>query len=354
VSDYSLLSRLLHELALGRDAIAEASFAIERATAGRSSPGGARGDPVFVSGLARSGSTALLRGLFEGGEFCSLTYRDMPFVLAPGLWSRVTARSRTDRAATERAHGDGIMVDFDSPEALDEVFWRVFEGERYIRADRLVPVEASEETVESFRTYVALIQRRYGGRRYLSKNNNNILRIPSLIRAFPECRILCPYRDPAQQAYSLLRQHQLFCERHRADAFSRRYMRWLVHCEFGADHRPFAWGAETDLDPMSLDYWIVQWTAIYAHLVGVVRGYPRNVLPVSYERLCADADKTLGTLGLFLGTSKPIPARFAASIADLPVRPTEALLDRAWEVYRALDDQAAAREGRLSSGARGG
>ena len=88
MSDYGLLSRLLHRLALGVPAIAEASFDAEQALLGRQSIPAHGGRHVFVAGLARSGTTVLMRSLFETGEFCSLTYRDMPFVLAPGLWSR--------------------------------------------------------------------------------------------------------------------------------------------------------------------------------------------------------------------------------------------------------------------------
>ena len=42
-------------------------------------------DHVFVSGLARSGTTALLNALYQSGTFASLSYDDMPFILAPNF-----------------------------------------------------------------------------------------------------------------------------------------------------------------------------------------------------------------------------------------------------------------------------
>ena len=115
--EYGFGARLLHRLALGVRLLTEASFDMEQATQrpDASQVGDAR--HVFVAGLARSGTTVLLRLLHASGAFRSLTYRDMPFVLMPGLWSRFSGRRRVERR--ERAHGDGLMVDVDSPEALD-------------------------------------------------------------------------------------------------------------------------------------------------------------------------------------------------------------------------------------------
>ena len=74
----------------------------------------------------------------------------------------MTRLSRAERGAAERAHGDAIMVDFDSPEALEEVFWRTFCGTAYIRSDRLTTMQADAETIDRFRRYVGSIHRRYG------------------------------------------------------------------------------------------------------------------------------------------------------------------------------------------------
>ena len=71
----------------------------------------------------------------------------------------------------ERANGDGIKVDYDSPEALEEVFWRVFCGSDYIKPGCLVPMSADSETVEKFRSFIALILKDQCDKLYLSKNN---------------------------------------------------------------------------------------------------------------------------------------------------------------------------------------
>ena len=80
---------------------------------------------VFVCGLPRSGTTILMRSLYETGQFASLTYRDMPFVVSPNLWSKISDSNIKPMSAKERLHGDNVKVNIDSPEALEEVFWRV-------------------------------------------------------------------------------------------------------------------------------------------------------------------------------------------------------------------------------------
>jgi len=274
------------------------------------------GPHVFVTGLARSGTTVLMRALFESGQFCSLTYRDMPFVLAPGLWSRIAGRA--EREATQRAHGDGVMVDFDSPEAFDEVFWRIFCGADYIRADRLLPMHADAATIEKFRRYVALIQRRHDRGRYLSKNNNNVLRLASIVEAFPAARILVPFREPLQQSYSLLNQHRRFLARDRNDKFAVRYMRWLVHHEFGADHRPFEWGLSVaqGRSPDTLDYWLAQWVGVYEQVLRAVEQHRENARLVSYELLCSQPELHWRRIADFVELSAATPGGFRMSHSE--------------------------------------
>jgi hypothetical protein len=338
MSDYGFLSRLLHRLALGVPAIAEASFDAEQAMLGKEPVAAASGRHVFVAGLARSGTTVLMRSLFETGEFCSLTYRDMPFVLAPGLWSRITRNSRIERDATQRAHGDGVMVDFDSPEALEEVFWRVFSGSSYIRPDRLVGMRAGAETVQRFRQYVAAILKRYERARYLSKNNNSIVRIGSLIEAFPLGRIVVPFRDPLQQAHSLLNQHLRFRRQRSEDGFTVRYMTWLAHHEFGADHRPFEWGIPVAQGhaPDTLDYWLAQWIGVYDHLLQEVRRHPEHARLLSYELLCSETHREWQRLGEFLGLDAPAPTQLRASHAHSDHRVDKRLRRQAESIHGTL------------------
>lgn len=343
---YSFPSRVIHHLALSSKAVGEASFDIERAIYRVRGNDIGHQPHVFVTGLARAGTTILMRLLYRTGAYRSLTYRDMPFVLAPNLWSGIRKMSPKDMTAEERAHGDGILIDFDSPEALEEVFWRVTCGNDYIREDRLVPMSADRDAENDFRDYIALLLRQHPGKRYLSKNNNNILRLSSLVRCFPNATVVIPFREPLQHAYSLMRQHRNFLERHRRDRFSRKYMTWLAHHEFGQDHRPFVFDEKTighaarhGCPETDLGYWLQLWIDVYGFIYATA---PEPCILLSYERLCSQTE----TVWSGLCSKLSLPKQPAAELLHLSHRaidqdlPDE-LLHKAHALYDALSGRSA-------------
>ncbi|MFN6952539.1 MAG: sulfotransferase [Albidovulum sp.] len=283
MADYSALDRLLHRLALAAPAIAEMTHDIERGLyLGKAPPD--TGAHVFVTGLARAGTTILMREIHRTGQFGSLTYADMPFVLAPNLWARISRKGHRPGVRAERAHGDGIEVDMSSPEALDEVYWRVFVGKEYIRPDGVVPHRPDAEAIAGYRDLIRLVMLKTGRGRYVSKNNNNILRLGTLAAAMPAARFLVPLRRPLDHAASLLGQHLRFLQ---SDPFTRDYMTWLGHHEFGATHRPFLFGDHPAGDPMTLDYWLRVWLSVYGALEAIEAAHA-NVTFVPYEALSGD------------------------------------------------------------------
>ncbi|WP_157994646.1 sulfotransferase [Peristeroidobacter agariperforans] len=289
--DYGLLDRLLHRLALGSSIVAEASFDADQAVAWRGRQAVDLNRHVFIAGLARAGTTFLMRRFHSTDQFRSLTYRDMPFVLAPNIWGRISSISRRTIQSVQRAHNDAIAVDADSPESLDEVFWRVFADHEYVSPQELRPHFPSEELVKKYVQYVSAIlaSQAFRPNRYLSKNNNNILRLQALRSAFPNALILIPVREPLQHAYSLLKQHRHFSSIQTTNPFVLDYMNWLAHHEFGLGHRPFAFPQtqrSTNYPPNCLNYWLERWCDTYTWLA---QSKPHTSLFVFYEHLCGQS-----------------------------------------------------------------
>lgn len=340
---YSRADRLLHRLALGFAPVLEASFDIERARyrkAIRELPVEA---PVFVAGLARAGTTILTRVLGERGDFVSLTYRDMPFPLAPNGWRKLGGRFRRHVEASERGHGDGLNHDLDSPEAIEEVFWRAHEGERYIAAEGLKPVPPAPATIAAFRDYVRLVLLAHPGLRYLSKNNNNVLRLPALVEAFPDAVLVHPFRDPVQQAESLRRQHLRAIALAAGDGFRRSFMGWLGHHEFGADQRPFLFGKPPCGDPLALDYWLGTWIGVHEALLAQPVHVAAHQLFIDHDRLCAEGPARAAKLGWLLGLDEAPDLGALRPPAWRPVPLQNAdLLARANDVHHRLGERFAA------------
>ena len=332
--------RLLHRIALGSPGAIAAAEMADDALAGRAASGpGQR--PVFIAGLARSGTTLLLELLNGTGAFTSLTYRHMPFVTAPVLWRRFGASLARNRARAERAHGDGLAVGLDSPEAFEEVFWRGRLGDGHIEARRLASERVpSREDIEAFRRFVGrVVAATAPERRYLSKNNTNLLRLAALRRAFPDAVILVPFRDPESFVRSVLDQHARFMAIHREDRFARRYMGWLGHFEFGADFRPLGLEKVPPFDgpPEALgrDYLFAYWCAVHRWLLAA---RPADCLLFDYRGLCAEPEQTLRTLSDAVGVA---PGAFGAQdvrrlARPSPPRDATGVEAEAWRLYADL------------------
>ncbi len=347
VSDYSLGDRVLHRLALGSPLIGRISFDIDQ-TVAKLRVGRKEESPVFISGLARAGTTILMRTFYETGEFRSLTYRDMPFVLMPNLWKVLSTAFQKNQIAKERAHGDGIEVNFDSPEAFEEVFWKTFLADDYLFKDHLSPHAPNTEVIDQFRRFVShvvLSADHPEQQRYLSKNNNNVLRLGSIRRAFPNALIIVPFRDPVQQAISLLKQHTQFCVMHKRDKFSRDYMEWLGHHEFGGTHRPFQFGERWRVtpiqnDPENINYWLALWINTYNYLLETAS---KDTLFLCFEELCREPQKVMSSLFAMANISVDnisIEGKFRAPSVMQVEAVNEALQQQALQIYRDLSVRA--------------
>lgn len=341
MAEYGFLDRVLHRVALQVTPIAELSFDLDQKLSGSDSEEAKGGRHVFVSGLARAGTTILMRRIYASGDFCSLTYRNMPFVLAPNVWSRFVAASKGKDTPAERAHGDRILVGIDSPESLDEVFWRIFDAEGYIAKTYLTLHDPDEEITGKYAAYVSAILKADCERRtrYLSKNNNNILRLRAIRRTFPQAVILIPFREPLSHAGSLLRQHNNFVAQQQADPFVRSYMKWLAHHEFGLDHRPFrfddaGWDRLAMHKPNELDYWLEIWCQVYAWLGKTA---PEGALFVCYEDLCNDSTvwhRLAEICGVEQGDEGGEPFVISKANGDVSAQPN--LVEEASAIYERL------------------
>ena len=278
--------------------------------------------PTFIAGLPRAGTTLLLDLLVESGRFASHCYRDMPFLLCPLFWHSFAHRFRRTDRPRERAHGDGMLVNVDSPEAFEEVIWRAFFPEHY-RDDHIAPWhEVSNDEFAEFlsvhlRKIILLRGDAHGAKpRYVSKNNLNIARVPILRSLFPDAVVVIPYRSPVQHAASLLRQHENFTRIHASDPFARDYMEGIGHYDFGANLRPVDfdewWTRGKQWPSNTLNFWLSYWHAAYRTLL---KQREPGVVFVSFDHLCADPENGLSQLARAIALDESIlPENFGADI----------------------------------------
>ncbi|HNI05483.1 MAG TPA: sulfotransferase [Flavobacteriales bacterium] len=336
-SDYSPWSRTLHRVVLDNPHLGRALFALERARSRHREARAAAHGPVIVSGLARAGTTALTTMLARSPKLHSLSYANMPFLLAPNIWRRFY--KPRDMGARERSHGDKVQFSLTSVEALEDHFFKVFMGERYILDGRLVEHEVDEETLAAYMGYQrVVIPEGRPDDAYLAKNNNMILRFGSLARRMPGMRAIFLFRDPLEHASSLMAQHERFSALQRSDPFVKEYMDWLVHHEFGLGLKHFVFADGPGLPtapPSSIDHWIGTWTAYYKRLLVLLESHP--ALLIDHADLLLDPDDVIRRIEVYTGMRLELPAtdRFEHRRTWSGPR-DEALLAEAMAVYRAL------------------
>lgn len=263
-SAYSELSQLFHRLVLDNYHIGRKLLASQIRNVGTEASFKGAYSRVLISGLARSGTTALTKELAKRGPFASLDYSNMPVLLAPRLWAKVY-KPRKKNESSERAHGDGIKVGLASVEALEEYFFKVLKNDAYITEDGLLEHRLTREENDLYRRYQNSIAHE---EIYLAKNNNALLRLKSLLQLNSDLAVFMLIRQPLQHAHSLMVQHEGFCDQQKKDPFVREYMDWLGHHEFGEGERPFIFNGKGRQSEKikDLNYWLERWVNYYSKI----------------------------------------------------------------------------------------
>jgi hypothetical protein len=290
--------------------------------------------PIYIAGVARSGSTILLEMLARHPDVATHQYRDFPLLFAPVYWDRAFGRKQADNAAPEeRAHKDRIKVTPASPEAMEEVLWMAFFKHLHDPTrSQVLDASTSAPAFEGFYRYhlkkMLMIR---SGRRYLAKGNYNITRLGYLLKLFPDARFVVPVREPRWHVASLIKQHRLFSAAEQADHRILKHMRRLGHFEFGLDRRVIntgdqeaaAWIQTLWSTGRDIEGYARLWSSVYGFVLDAIAADPavaRATLIVRYEDFCQDPQAKLAEIATQAGLS--FPTKVIASMAEEVSRPT--------------------------------
>jgi hypothetical protein len=261
--------------------------------------------PIYVAGLARSGSTLLHEVIAAHPDVATHRIKDYPMLFTPYWWRRATANLRPS-PPRERAHRDGVMITTDSPDALEEMLWMAFFPRCHDpTVSNLMSFQDRHPAFEAFYDrHIRKLLLAECRPRYAAKANYHVARLPYLVRLYPDARIIIPVRAPADHIASLARQHRWFSDGQRRHPPALAYMRRSGHFEFGLDRRPVnlgdndrvrrivaAWSAGDEMRGLAM-----YWDMVHGYLARLLESdatVRAASLVVRYESLCAEPAATL-------------------------------------------------------------
>ncbi|QDU41489.1 hypothetical protein Mal4_58570 [Maioricimonas rarisocia] len=315
--------------------------------------------PVYIAGIARSGSTILLEAIAAHRCVGTHQYRDFPGLMTPVWWNRALSRQPVS-PPVERAHGDGLMITPESPEALEEVLWMAYFNHLH-DPDVSNVLGRDIDRADFARFYTEHLRKLLlvrGASRYASKGNYNFTRLAYLQSLFADARFLVTIRHPVHHIASLMKQHRLFVEGERRHPRALVRMQRVGHFEFGLDRRAINVGnAETIEEIESL--WengddVRGWARYWAHLYGWMadqlkddRQLAEAVRVVRFEDMCDDAAGELEQIRLHCELNADANMEAFAGQIHAPTYYRPDFTDRELEV---IHDETAATAARYGYG----
>ena len=96
MQNYNLIQKTLHDLCFNLKIINKSLYELEKLLYLKKNElqNIIEKKHVFISGLARSGTTSILNYIFSNQEYASLTYKNMPFIFSINLNTKLFSQKK--------------------------------------------------------------------------------------------------------------------------------------------------------------------------------------------------------------------------------------------------------------------
>jgi hypothetical protein len=264
--------------------------------------------PIYISALARSGTTIITEMFSKSNDVCSHTYSDFPGVFTP-YWKNWLQQKNKFLAGEKivRAHEDRIMINNDSPEAFEEVIWMYFYPDLHNKNTPIRNILDNKEFINFYKNNIKKHLLVKNKTRYVSKANYNINRIEAILDVFPDAKFIVPIRHPVNHIASLIKQHNMYLKAAIDNPKIDVQLAASGHFEFGNNRRIvempgsrcFEKANEFWNDNQGIKGWAYYWNSIYLSLTELKQksALLNNAIKIiKYEDLCNTSEEIIDEL----------------------------------------------------------
>ena len=263
--------------------------------------------PIYVTGLARAGTTITLEMLSKHPDVATHRYLHMVMPYVPHWMQSFADKTPLMLSPTERVHKDGLMVNRNSPEAVEEIFWqRYFEDTLDESTSSVMKKDISNPEFEEFyKAHIRKLMRDQLSTRYAAKNNYNVARMEYIQKILPDVKFLIIVRNPFDHIASLAKQDTILSEVEHQDPRLLDWTKIIGHREFGGSKICINFD-DTELVKDIREHWknkrtyvtgwAKYWASAYSHVYKTLENnqeLAKAALVVRYETLCAEPDTTI-------------------------------------------------------------
>ena len=263
--------------------------------------------PIYITGLARAGTTITLEMLGKHPDVATHKYLHMVLPYTPHWTQQIANQTPIMKSPVERLHKDRIVVTRDSPEAVEEIFWqKFFENIHDETNSNVLDGQVQNPQFETFYpNHIKKLLIDQHATRYLAKNNYNVARMEYLQKLFPDVKFIVVIRDPFSHIASLIKQDRILKELEQENARLLDWTKIIGHREFGSarvciNFDDFSTAQKIrrlwDQRDTYIKGWSAYWAQTYSYIYRELQTKPnlaKASLIVRYEDLCESPEMTI-------------------------------------------------------------
>ena len=232
---------------------------------------------LYVCGYPRSGTTVISNFLNSTKKFSSYTHKDMPLILSPILWSKISNIYYAGFKEIRRKHGDSLNINLSYVDSFEEIIWKNY-----------------KEKINFFELYKKNIKKicyLKKSTKFLSKSNQNLGRINLISENIYNAKFLVIFRNPISQLKSLLKVNDIFFKEIKNNNYFLQELNFLGHFEFGPK-RKFIFKDLKNLDEIKKNWfngnfalsYIQEWIEVHEMILKNFINR-KNVKIINYDNL---------------------------------------------------------------------